>query len=933
MSGDHAPGGPDRTLQRFLDAAVTGLIRCTVDLRYLSVNAAYARLVGVPVHDIVGRTLQEVLGEPGLTAVHPYIARVLSGERVEYEAEVEYVRTGKTWIHVVAVPETDESGRVVGWVGSVLDISERKRAETTLAHQEHLLRERERVQQLLVQISDLGATGIPSDLLIGRVGQLVADHLGVSRCGFALVDADRNQITVVSDFHRELPSLAGVYRLDDRDGDWIGEGNAGESVASDDLAIDPRTAARFLTVFAPIQVRAHLTVPLHREGKWVANFWASHHAPRHWTRSDVELLQLVAERIWSSVERARAEEAQRRVRDHLHFVTDHAPVLLVHCDRNACYTFVNAPYAARFNAQPTELIGRQIREVVGDHAYDTLRVYVERALAGERVEFEQPLQYSYGTRWVQCTYVPQRDDEGTVTGFVAVIQDVTDRRAAEATLRAIDRRFRVTFENAAVGIAHVALDGRWLRVNDRLCDIVGYSRDELLARTFQDITHPEDLAADLQFAHDVLVGTRPSYSMDKRYLRRDGTSVWVTLTVALARDEQEQADYFISIVQDISARKAAESALVEGDRRKDEFLAMLAHELRNPLAPIRTSTALLRTRPTADPLVLKCRDVIDRQVTHMARLLDDLLDVSRLSRGKLTLKRQPVTLRTVIDAAIEINLAVITQRTQRVVVDERDAGLVIDGDDARLVQVLGNLINNAAKYSDAGAEIHVRLERDDNAAIVVVRDDGIGIAPDMLPHIFELFTQADAARVYAPGGMGIGLSLAERLVSLHSGTIVAESEGVGRGSSFTLRLPLAEAASTSTQPVSSDETAGRTRRRVLVVDDNIDVADTHAMLLAEEGCEVRTAYSGAAAVQEAERFRPELVLLDIGLPDASGYEVCQQLRAAEWSRGIAIVAVTGWGQEPDRARSAAAGFDQHLVKPVDPTVLLRLATARDVNGL
>jgi len=932
MSSDHAPGTADRTLQRFLDAAVTGLIRCTVDLRYLSVNAAYARLVGLPVHDIVGRTLREVLGDAGLAAVHPYIARVLSGERVEYETEVEYARTGRTWIHVVAVPETDESGAVVEWVGSVLDISERKRAEAALASQEHLLRERERVQQLLVRISDLTAIPAPSDGLIARVGQLVGDHLGVSRCGFALVDLQRNEISVVSDYHHDLPSLSGVYRLDDHGAGWTSEGNAGQCVAFDDLATDPRTAARYPSVFAPLQVRAHLTVPLHRDRKWVANFWASHHTPRHWTQGEIELLQLVADRIWSSVERARAEEAQRRIRDHLHFVTDHAPVLLVHCDRNACYTFVNAPYAARFNAHPRTLIGRHVRDVVGDRAYDTLREHVDRALAGQRVEFEQRVEYPSGSRWVHSTYVPQRDDEGTVTGFVGAIQDVTDRRANDAALRAIDRQFRTTFENAAVGIAHVALDGRWLRVNDRLCDIVGYSREELLALTFQDITHPEDLEADLQLARDVLAGTRDSYSMDKRYLRRDGTVVWVTLTVALARDEQDDADYFISIVQDISARKAAESALVEGDRRKDEFLAMLAHELRNPLAPIRTSVGLLRTRPSGDPMVVKCRDVIDRQVTHMARLLDDLLDVSRLSRGTLTLQRQPIAIRSVIDAAIEINLPLITQRAQRVVVDEPDIGLVIDGDDARLVQVFGNLINNAAKYSDSGAEIHVSLRRDGNHALVLVRDDGIGIAPDMLPRIFELFTQADAARVYAPGGMGIGLSLAERLVSLHGGKIMAESEGVGRGSSFTLRLPLAEATSTSEPQMSSRQPGGRRRRRVLIVDDNSDVADTHAMLLAEEGCEVRTASSGAAAMHEAERFRPELVLLDIGLPDVSGYDVCRQLRAEEWGGRIAIVAVTGWGQEHDRARSAAAGFDQHLVKPVDPTLLIQLATAPNVDG-
>jgi PAS domain S-box-containing protein len=926
---DVAPAGPDLTLQRFLDAAATGLVRCTADLRYVSVNATFARLIGRPVEAIVGRTLEEVLGRPVVDAIRPYLERVLRGERVEYEIELTLPGVGSQWIHATYVPDLNEAGVVVGWIASVLDVSERKRAEAAAAAQAQMLRDREQLQRMLLQVSDLGAHQIDSNVLMASVGTLVANELAVSRCGFDLVNVDKDEIVVVNDFHGTLPPAAGVHPFHEYADEWLHEAASSRPVAFDDVASDPRTAARYASTFAPMYVRAYLTVPLRRNGKWVANFWVSHHEPRRWTRTEVELLQLIAERVWSSVERARAEEALRRSQDHLQFVTDHAPVLLVHCDRNARYTFVNTPYSARFGRRPQDLIGSHISDIVGERAYEALRPHVERALAGERDEFELAIEYPYGLRRMYSTYVPQRDATGAVTGFVAVVQDVTSRREAEETLRATDARFRATFENAAVGIAHVGPDGRWLRVNDRLCEIVGYPRDQVLQLTFQDITHPDDLETDLRYAGEVMEGTRASYSMDKRYIRGDGAIIWVTLTVALARDRDGKPDYFISIVEDITARKAAESALVEADRRKDEFLAMLAHELRNPLAPIRTSMALMRTRPSTDSLILKCRDVIDRQATHMARLLDDLLDVSRFSRGKLTLRRKPVVLRDAIDAAIEVNGSMMMQRGQRIVVCDEAAPLVVDGDDARLVQVFGNLINNAAKYSDAGAEIRISLVCDGDSAVVAVRDEGIGIAPEMLGRIFELFTQAEAAREYAPGGMGIGLSLAERLVTLHGGQIVAASAGIGSGAEFTVRLPLIREAVMPVDPAPARRRRSTaSRRRVLVIDDNIDVADTHAMLLSEEGCEVRTVYSGAAGVREAEQFRPDLVLLDIGLPDLSGYDVCRRLRAMDSGSRMSIVAVTGWGQEYDRQQSAAAGFDRHLVKPVDPAVLSELVVRK-----
>ena len=786
----------DPALQRFLDTAATGLVRITRDLRYRSANSAYAHLVGLPLDQIIGRTMGEVIGETALAEIQPYLERALTGEHIEYELELPLAGRGTRWIHVICTPESDTFGHVVGWVSSVSDITERKRVENAL-------RESERLQRLLAHVGALATSVVDTDDLIDAIGERVAQEFGVSRCGFARVNVDTGEITVTGDYHGVGVALSPVYSIGDYPEAVRADLLAGRTVIIEDLAIDPRTAPLYPTTYAQLGMRAHLSVPLHREGRWMASFWISQNQVRQWTPAEAASMRLIAERVWSVIDRAWAED----------------------------------------------------------------------------------------------------------------------------TLRASEARFRATFENAAVGIAHVAVDGRWLRVNDRLCEIVGYTREQLLAgMTFQDITHPEDLDIDLELVRQVVSGERQTYSLDKRYFRANGTIVWVTLTVSLLRAPDGNPVHFISFIEDITSRKRAEEALREADQRKDEFLALLAHELRNPLAPIRTSVGLMRARPTDDPVLMRCREVIDRQVTHMARLLDDLLDVSRLSRGQLTLQRKVVGLREILDAAIEASMPLIVQQGQELTVETIDESIALDADAARLTQVFGNLLNNAAKYSASGSGIHVSVRREANVVDVSVQDRGMGIAPEMLEPVFDLFTQAEAAQAHAPGGLGIGLSLARRLVEMHDGTIVAASGGLGRGSEFTVRLPVARGARPAepAPAVQPDQRTEPLQRRVLVVDDNGEAADMLAMLLTEVGCEVRTAYRGESVIREADRFRPELVLLDIGLPDISGEEVCRRIRACPWGGGVVIVAVTGWGQEHDRLRSAIAGFDQHLVKPVDPDVLVAL---------
>jgi signal transduction histidine kinase/ActR/RegA family two-component response regulator len=376
-----------------------------------------------------------------------------------------------------------------------------------------------------------------------------------------------------------------------------------------------------------------------------------------------------------------------------------------------------------------------------------------------------------------------------------------------------------------------------------------------------------------------------------------------------------------ALFQNVSERRRAQQALREADRRKDEFLAMLAHELRNPLAPIRTSVGILRAHASGDPLLVRCRDVIERQTAHMARLLEDLLDVSRLSRGTLVLQRAPVRLQEVIDAAIETSRPLIDQRLHRLTVEGVDPDIVLDGDAARLTQVFANLLNNAAKYSHPCGHIHVQVERTPERASVRVRDGGIGIPTEQQERVFDLFTQGSGAHGHAPGGLGIGLSLARRIVEMHGGTIAVASAGEGSGTELTVSLPALPDRRAVAEPVESI-VGTIPRRRVLVADDNVDAADTIALLLGALGCEVRVAYGGEAAVREAELFLPELVLLDLGMPGVDGFEACRRIRGASWGAGMVVIAVSGWGQDDDRQRSAAAGFQLHLVKPVSPEELV-----------
>ena len=380
----------------------------------------------------------------------------------------------------------------------------------------------------------------------------------------------------------------------------------------------------------------------------------------------------------------------------------------------------------------------------------------------------------------------------------------------------------------------------------------------------------------------------------------------------------------VNVLVDITERKRADSA-------KDEFLAMLAHELRNPLAPIRNAVHVLHLKSPPLPEVTRMLDVIDRQMAHMTRLVDDLLDVSRISRDKITLRKVRISLTEVVNAALETNAPMLAASGQAFSVAMPDPTIHVDADPTRLAQVISNLLHNAAKYTDAAGRIWLTVARQGGEAVITVRDTGIGIAPEMLPMVFDMFIQADRSIERSHGGLGVGLSVARRLVELHGGSIRADSDGPGKGSAFTVRIPVSTAGAESTGDGSRQPgaRAAPSPRRVLVADDNRDAAESLAALLRMVGHDVCLAHDGVEAVGIASEYRPQVVVLDIGMPKMNGYETARKIRAEGWARDIVIVALSGWGQEQDKRNSHEAGIDHHLVKPVEPSVLLQLLAMHD----
>jgi PAS domain S-box-containing protein len=503
--------------------------------------------------------------------------------------------------------------------------------------------------------------------------------------------------------------------------------------------------------------------------------------------------------------------------------------------------------------------------------------------------------------------------------------ELAEHSRQEEILRQSEERFRLIVNGVKdYAIFMLDSDGRIASWNTGAQAIKGYTATEIIGKHFSIFYTPEDIARGWP-QHELAVARVEGRFEDEGWrLRKDGTRFWANVIITTLYDNERRVRGFAKVTRDLTARRRIE-ALQESERQMNEFLAMLGHELRNPLASIVNALALMRGEPERD--WRRLRDVLERQTTHLAHIVDDLLDVSRITRGKISLKKETVDLNRVVTRALESSRPLIDSRKHDVKLRLGDGEILVEADPTRLSQIVLNLISNAVKYTPQGGRITVGVGRDGDRAVLRVADTGVGIHASLLPKVFDLFVQGDRSLDRTEGGLGIGLTLVKRLVEMHDGSVSAFSGGPGEGSEFVVRLPLAAASSIAAHTGKEAAPSSATRRRLLVVDDNRDFADTLAALFETMGHEVRTAYNGTDAVSAAVAFRPEAVFLDIGLPGRNGYEVARLLRSAPELARATLVAFTGYGQEQDRRRVREAGFDFHLVKPAEASDLARIIDA------
>jgi PAS domain S-box-containing protein len=618
----------------------------------------------------------------------------------------------------------------------------------------------------------------------------------------------------------------------------------------------------------------------------------------------------------------------------LHRLLEKLPVAAYTCDSEGLITFFNEPAAELWGSRPRlnhpadrwcgsfRLFASDGTPIPHPECWMALAINTGETQTGKEIVIERP----DGSRISGLAHAtPIRDGRGRVAGAVNILIDIGERQRADAA----HARLAAIVESSDDAIVGKTLDGRIVSWNSGAQRLFGYTAEEAVGQFVTLIIPPERLQEEAEILGKLVRGERVDHYETVR-VAKDGRLLDISLTSSPIRDGSGRIIGASKVARDITERKRQEErmrALHEelraADRAKNDFLAMLAHELRNPLAPIRNVVEILHLTDGAPPELRSALGVIDRQLSHMTRLVDDLMDVSRISRNKLELRKERVDLARILDDAVEATRPLLAARAHDFGMDLPPEPISLDADPTRLAQAIANLLNNAAKYTERGGRVRLSARREGGRAVVTVRDSGMGIPPEALATIFEKFAQLDRSLDKSEGGLGIGLHLARHLAEMHGGTLSASSKGMGQGSEFTLTVPVALAPKAEGQVAAAGEARRGRSFRILVVDDNRDGANSLGLLLEKSGHMVRIAYDGLRAVEFAKEFQPEVVLLDLGLPKLNGYEAAEHIRQLPGGKDITLIALTGLSQEMARMRSREAGFDLHLVKPVDPVALFR----------
>ncbi|HEX6997819.1 MAG TPA: PAS domain S-box protein [Gammaproteobacteria bacterium] len=634
----------------------------------------------------------------------------------------------------------------------------------------------------------------------------------------------------------------------------------------------------------------------------------------------------VVARDWSTrqAESEALRESEERFRALVEGISDYAIFML---DTKGVITTWN-PAAQRMKGyEASEIIGSHISKLYPPDAVKRGWPEFELRMATLEGRFEDEgwrVRKDGSRFWANVVITALRDSAGNLRGFAKVTRDLTEQRRQEEALLKSEERFRLLVDGvddyAIVMLGRNGFVSSW---NSGAQRIQGYTSEEILGKHFSRFYTSEDVTANKPWQELALAKENGRAASEGWRVRRDGSLFWASSVITALHDSNGQLYGFASVTQDLTQRRHAET-LADTAERMHEFLAMLAHELRNPLAPIRNAVALMGKKGLSDPTLESMRQTIDRQSAHLTRIIDDLLDINRIARGRFAVEMEPIDLKDVLARAVEASQPLVDAQGHRLHLDVPAGPLPLDGDALRLTQAFLNILNNAAKYTAPGGDITLRAGVRGTDVEVRVRDTGRGIPREDLEKVFDLFTQIDPDTHRADGGLGVGLALVRRVVELHAGTVQARSEGSGRGSEFVVRLPLAIRQPRAVPIERPDAGVRPGSMRMLVADDNQDAADSLRMLLEAMGHRVLAVYDGPAVLASVDSFRPDVILLDIGMPHMSGYDLARELRARFGDAGPTLVAVTGWGQEADRQRALGAGFHHHFTKPVTEEALQRL---------
>jgi two-component system CheB/CheR fusion protein len=821
----------------------------------------------------------------------------------------------RRWVEPHPTPLRNAQGQIIGGIDMLLDITERKQAESAIKTQN------ERLHQLWEAAGVLLSTDDPRAMLHGLVAR-IGPQLGVDGYFDYALEEGSDTLRLISSSGVADENLHALVRVK------LGESiSGGSAVARQPIAVthiqqsdDPKTAG-----IKALGIRAYVSNPLMSGDRLLGTLSFASRSKDQFAPDELSFLQTISHYVAFAYARQQAQGAVRESEERLRFLMDSMPQKIFTATPGGAVDYFN-PQWMMYSGLSFEQISDWgwTQLVHPDDLDENVRVWKRAMDTGEPFQHEHRFRRADGEyRWHFSRATPMRDEAGRIVMWVGSNTDVQDIKQAEVALQDSELRYRRLFEAAKDGI--LILDfasGKIVDSNPFMSDLLGYSQADFLGKELWEIGLYRDKAAN----EAAVQGLRETGYLRHEHLPLESKH-GRTVEVEVVANAYREARYRViqCNIRDITERSHLEEQLKDQakelsdlHRRKDEFLAMLSHELRNPLAPIADAVRLLGLpRGSQSPIQQKACGIIERQVEQLQHLVDDLLEVSRITTGRIHLRRAQVALHDIVSRAVEAVTPLIEQRKDDLTVSLPPEPIWLWADAARLHQVVVNLLTNAAKFSDDGSRIAVSAALEGEMCVLRVRDSGVSISPELLPHVFELFTQADRSLDRSQGGLGIGLALVKRLTELHGGTVEAHSV-LGEGSEFVVRLPVAKEVEAPVVPPAANAGAPATRAlRVLVVDDNADAALMLAMLLEAQGHEVQSAQDGPRALAAALAFHPRVVLLDIGLPGMDGYEVAKKMRLDPACAGMVLVALTGYGQASDRERSRSAGFDHHLVKPAD----------------